>query len=845
MRQKLCALLALLLLLGLLAGCSGSTAGFSVEYYSSEENEASYVLENGTLRFVLDGETSYFTLTDKRSGNVWSSVPEGAAEDESAYATAKNAMQSTLILTYTDRAGNDTIYDSYTYAIKNGSFRVSMEEETLRVDYMIGPYERIYRIPQVITDARMEQYLSKMSAEQQSVVRKYYLHYDLASMSESRKEKILPLIPQLEESPVYALSSVTGGALQDYQQEQLEEIFLAAGYTEEEREKDLPANADTGSSVLQYNVTMRYSLHADALRVEVPTELIGYPAEHPIKSLQVLPYFCAASEGDEGWILVPDGGGAQIFFNNGKTLQAPYYSNLYGWDESMARETRMQETSSSFPVFGIVKNGAYLMAVGCEGNAELSVEADVSGKGSAYNYVHPIYRIVHGEMTSISEKTNDSLWIFQNSHPTQNIALDFICGNSGSYVDMAQRYRACLLESEPALAPSEEASVPLVLDFVGAIDLTRASFGVPAQHTVAAADYGEVCAAVRQLSDGINLRLRYGGVFNGGLKQTALLDADIESVLGGSAAKEALISAVEERNGRIYLQGYAQEVFQEKLFDGFSANSDAIRNTVNEVVEQQFFAQDTQYAMQNEGSIYLLNQKASDRAVDVLRDAAQRWGAGGIAFADYGKILYSDFNRKSGVSRDESLRAQSDKLRSLREQGIPVLVSGGNDYSAVNADCVTDMDFRGGEYDILDTHIPFYQIALHGYVTYTGGALNLSENYQMALLKSVEYGAGLSYRFFETDYSELTNSPYTYNYRLFSANFSDWSEQLNELYQRMNRELGHTFRLTITDHRILADGLTVTEYSDGTQVYVNYGTQSAEAGGVTVPARDWLVKGGN
>ena len=97
MRQKLCALLALLLLLGLLAGCSGSTAGFSVEYYSSEENEASYVLENETLRFVLDGETSYFTLTDKRSGNVWSSVPEGAAEDESAYATAKNAMQSTLL----------------------------------------------------------------------------------------------------------------------------------------------------------------------------------------------------------------------------------------------------------------------------------------------------------------------------------------------------------------------------------------------------------------------------------------------------------------------------------------------------------------------------------------------------------------------------------------------------------------------------------------------------------------------------------------------------------------------------------------------------------------------------
>ena len=637
---------------------------------------------------------------------MWTSVPEGAEEDATAYVTTKNALRSTLILTYSDRKGNDTLYDNYTYSIKDGGFQIRREGDSLCVDYTVGPQERIYCIPQVITDARMEQFLSAMEPAQQTLVKKSYLHYDLESMSQSKRDKLLPLLPQLEEGPVYALASVTGGNVQGYQLAQLEEAFLSAGYDEAERIQDLPVGQDEEGAAVQYNVTLCYSLSGDALRVQVPVERIGYPAEYPVKTLQVLPYFCAAPAGSEGWLLVPDGSGAQIRFDNGKTLQTPYYSDLYGWDEALSRESRTQETESLFPVFGMVKDGGYLMAVGRSGNAELSVEADVSGKASNFNYVHPIYRIVHGEVTSISEKSKDTLWIYQNAHPEQTVTLDFICGNSDSYVEMAQRYRACLLEDAPELTPVTE---------------------------------------------------------------SALANAD---------------------------------------------------------------------------TIYLLKQSVSDRAVSTLTEAAQRWPANGIALADYGSLLYSDFSRKNGLSRDGALLAQREMLRSLRAQGTPVLLSGAYDYALAGADCVTDMELFGGEYDILDTHIPFYQIALHGYVTYTAGALNLAEDYDTALLRSVEYGAGLSYRFLETDYSELKNSAYTYDYRLFSTRYADWRESLLALYTRLNGELGHTFGLTITDHAALSETLTRTVYSDGTTVYVNYGRKAAQADGLSVPARDWLVKGG-
>ena len=44
--------------------------------------------------------------------------------------------------------------------------------------------------------------------------------------------------------------------------------------------------------------------------------------------------------------------------------------------------------------------------------------------------------------------------------------------------------------------------------------------------------------------------------------------------------------------------------------------------------------------------------------------------------------------------------------------------------------------------------------------------------------------------------------------------------------------------------QISAD-VSMTEYEDGTKVYVNYGTVEAKTGSVNIPARDYLVVRGN
>ena len=67
------------------------------------------------------------------------------------------------------------------------------------------------------------------------------------------------------------------------------------------------------------------------------------------------------------------------------------------------------------------------------------------------------------------------------------------------------------------------------------------------------------------------------------------------------------------------------------------------------------------------------------------------------------------------------------------------------------------------------------------------------------------------------------------------------------MIQRYQTDMSGLNQIRIIGHERLADAdeVTMTVYADGTRVYVNYGSDDYAEGGITVPARDYLVvKGG-
>lgn len=835
----LCAILCFILMLSLMSGCGKTEESEPAVFYSSENNRAEYTMENEYLHFRMDGETSYFVLTDKKSGEVWHSVPENGAEDPVADATMKKWLQSTMIITYTISSGLSTIFDNYSNSIQSGSFQIEeLEDGSIRVDYMIGEQVRVYIVPEILSEARFNELISNMEKNEKTTVKAIYRKLDPEDPpSGETAESLLEKYPMTAEGTVY----VQREGVAEYRWEQAEEILAKYGYTYEDYEND-KILTDDEETLLQFNISVIYTLEGNSLTVRIPGESLHCPDDYLMTGLQVLPYFGAGSTEDEGYLLIPDGGGAVIDFNTRNGTASSVSSKVYGWNSAKAKEQMISENAVSFPVFGIQKNSGYLLAVTESGAGELTMEANTSGDRNSYNTVIPSFEVVHGDMVYVSSKSNVQVLVEEKNRQYEDICIRYFAGTGDSYVDMAGTYRDYLLEKYPHLTGTESNGLPVAVELIGAMDHITQVAGIPMQTVLPATTYQEASQMVEQLQQ-MNigeLHLKYTAVLNNGLKQTSLQKIRLMSELGSAKELRALAQQVTSAGAGFYLGGYGSTVLDTGLFDGFNENSDAIRNTLSDIVEATPYNIVT-YRQVTADKYYILNKQACRTAMENLATAAGEYGFTGVAFEDVGSRVSSDFNRETPTTRDSMARSQSEALAQFKQNGQSIMLSGGNDYAAVYADFVLNMDLSGSSYDLVSRQVPFYQIALHGLVNYASEPINMAESYETNLLKSIETGAGLYFVFAEISPMDLQMTEYSV---YSSAQFSLWKDTLETLYRQLNEDLGHTYSLRIVDHQYLTEKVTVTVYEDGTRVYVNYGTEDFAVPGGTVKGTDYLVTGG-
>ena len=196
-------------------------------------------------------------------------------------------------------------------------------------------------------------------------------------------------------------------------------------------------------------------------------------------------------------------------------------------------------------------------------------------------------------------------------------------------------------------------------------------------------------------------------------------------------------------------------------------------------------------------------ETAADMLTNLVR-AARKRGASGISLEDVGSLLSADYNPRHTVTRDEVAALQMDVLRSQAD-GLGVMMRGGNLYALEHADLVTDTDLAGIGYFIVDEQVPFFQMALHGLVEYTGYPLNLAGDWEQELLLSAQRGAGLSFVFMQEEPLVLHDTLYS-NY--YGASYKLWSQRARQIASRYARELGGLFNQAIIGFEYLDDLIT-------------------------------------
>lgn len=817
---------------------SGESEGHDVAIYSYEESDTEWKVENDNLILTMDPATTHFTVTDKRTGKVWESSPAKADKDPAALPVEKNKLLSAFTLTYSTKAGMKTTFSANEYSVQNGVYSLEKLEDGIRVNYSVGKIKRTYIIPPAITDDRMQNFLDKMATNKQKRdVKEYYREYNIDKLRKSdNKEELLAKYPDLAEQHVWVLRDTKNESLL----KRLEDYFEAAGYTREDLALDQSRIVDTESTNADaiFNVSMVYRLEGNDLVVELPLDAIDYNVDYPLTSLTLLPAFGAGGPQDQGFLLVPDGAGAIINFNNGKVSQRPYYADLYGWDWGSIRKQVINETRINFPVFGLSTEQGSFICLLEDGAAWAGISADISGRYSSYNTVNATYTIIHGDAYDVSERTNNAVYMFEQQVPQGVIRQRYRFLTENGYMDMANAYRDYLQAKYPEMNRETSAETPVMVEMVGAIDKVQQRFGVPTNVPIPMTTYQQAAELLQKLAAAKlgDLSVRYAGWMNGGLNQKLLNSVKLVKELGSAADLRALTKAARDANVPLYLDGLTQFARDSGMMQGFISFRDAARFTTREEAELPEYSSIWYGSPDWRETYYLIKPALAMQAADILSKAAADYGATGVSFRDLGGMLSADYDGKDLTTRVQAQAQQVEKLKELRAKGQNIMIRQGNEFAAVYADLVTDMDFDGSQYGIIDAYVPFYPMVLHGTVPYTGEAINLTGDGEELILRSAEMGAGLQLSLMANGVRDLQDTWFSAYYGADAAFLDEWLDDIREY----NAQMSGTFNQKMTGH-VRSGNVSVTTYENGTKVYVNFGYGNETSGGVEVPARSYTV----
>ncbi|WP_053374941.1 DUF5696 domain-containing protein [Paenibacillus sp. FJAT-27812] len=559
----------------------------------------------------------------------------------------------------------------------------------------------------------------------------------------------------------------------------------------------------------QLGFTIQYELTPKGLKVRIPTEGIKEDGEYAIFTVDLLPYFGAATSEEDGYIFVPDGPGGLIRFDTERAgVSRGYIHQVYGleltntgnWSRSGERRENI-----AYPVFGMKRGSNAFMAVLTEGGASANIAAMPPGlKSGLYNvFSNQIYREEYlyrmsrlaAPLKAVQKQRLDT---------DREVEYRFLNGEDAGYVGMAKAYRDYMTETgklKEQLKPVEH--IPLYLKIMGG-NYTEAFNKIK---YIAATTFPQATKIVNGLKEqGVdNLKVIYYGWQNQG--DYDLYDRfPIEESLGGEAAAKDFISAMRKEDIDVMFED--DFVWIDSENSNLSGKSNGIRG-----IDETVFIDEGWFISKPARTVAMAYQ-----TIEKLKEI----GVSGILFNWIGEMVFHDYDPSGIETRSDTIAVYDGLLAYTRKTLGSASVYRGNDYTAQQTDYIAGLPYESSYDFMVDETVPFYQIALHGYVSYSFGDGNLRNDVESEFLKAIEYGAVPSFFLTHDDSRKLK---YTSAGFLFSSQYEKWMERIQKEYQAFD-SLSALYAQRIVNHEKLSEERFATVYEDGTRVIVDYGSKT-------------------
>lgn len=787
--------------------------------------------ENEYLKLYTNTETTEVAVYDKRNGTIVYSNPLNADNDPVANSTNKNYLKSQFIVNYFNKNRAAGIYDSYSMSVARGQVKAEKIENGIRYIYDVGDHSTTSTgiVPIFFTPEKMEEVMSKLSDEDATALRRYYI--------DSKNKPGL-----LELNGVAQKNKKTIQKIQGY----LEKI----GFTEEEYYEQMEIAGVEKPESVYFIIPLEYRLDNDSLLVSIPTGKIQEYGEAKIYRIQLLRYMGAAGQDENGYIVVPNGAGSLINFNNGKVNAAEYSQYVYDLDPLADSLTQTEYTEKArLELFGICREKSSILVTIEEGATLANITAGVSGKYNSYNYAYPSFMLRYYDVLSIFGSTGDSadlpIVVKNISDIDLTVRYTMLTEEYSGYSGLANYYRQRLIDEGILTVKDSNGDIPFYYDIIGGVKKT--SFFLGTQYLSVSPittfeEAGEISDDL--LAGGIkNQVMNFQGWFNGGYYHDVTNKVKILRKLGGKSGLEKLNKKVKENGGTLYADVALQNVtYISKRYSSYFETSryyGAGYYAYFGYVNPSHFGKMATLGYPEIGH-YLLSPKFLPRYTNGFIKGINKLAIDGISLRDLGDELHSDHKRTEIINREEALDVVLAQFDKLKDTGKKLMVNGGNSYSFKYATDILNAPISDSKYSIIDEGIPLYQMIIHGCIDYSCGLINFDDNIDRTelTLKLIEYGASPHYVFTNESANEMK---YTGLLKYYSTEYEIWKDEAVDLYHEVNDVLSKVSGETMIDYEIVKSGVKKVTYSNGIVIYVNYLSEDVVVDGINVPAKGYAT----
>ncbi len=315
----------------------------------------------------------------------------------------------------------------------------------------------------------------------------------------------------------------------------------------------------------------------------------------------------------------------------------------------------------------------------------------------------------------------------------------------------------------------------------------------------------EYLALEAKISNITNVNFRLTGFANGGMEYTYPSKVKWDSVVGGKDGFESLLNYSEEVAGRtnstlgIYPDFDFLYISNTSLFDGVSTSKVAAK-----LIDNRYAAKQLYNSVTHAYESFLTKIVSADALAELytkFNADFSEFNIKTISVSTLGSDVNSNFDDENPINRDDATAYISELLKAMRDDGYSMMVNKGNAYSIEYASHIIDAYIDSSHMTTASYTIPFYGMVLHGYVNYTGNALNYSGDPSYDVLRSIESGASLYYILCYQNTEKLKDNLELNKY--YGVSYTNWFDKIVEQYATINGAIGALQNYEIVDHKIL------------------------------------------